>query len=281
MKAQIIDGKAISCEIKEKLKYEVETLKNQGKVPGLAVILVGEDPASCIYVAGKEKACNEVDIYSKIYKLPETVTEQEIIGIIDDLNASKIISGILVQLPMPKHINENKVLQAVDPKKDVDGLHAENIGKLLTKQNGFVSCTPKGIMKLIKSTGVSISGKHAVVVGRSNLLGKPVAQLLLNEDATVTICHTKTIDLASYTKSADILVAATPQAEFITGDMIKPGAIVIDGGTTKVNGKLKGNIHYQSALDVAGFITPVPGGVGPMTITMLLENTIEACKIYG
>ncbi len=281
MKALIIDGKQISKEIRDKLKSEVADLKTKGKVPGLAVILVGEDPASTIYVNGKQKACQEIGLYSRVYKLDDSIAEKELLSLISDLNFDSEIHGILVQLPLPKHIDENRIIQAVNPNKDVDGLHAMNIGKLTNGQDCFVSCTPKGIIELIKQTKQDMVGKHAIVVGRSNLIGKPVAQLLLNQNATVTICHSKTIDLAAYTKSADILVAATGVPELISGDMIKPDAIVIDGGTTKVNGKLKGDVHFESACEVAGYITPVPGGVGPMTITMLLENTIEACKQYG
>jgi len=281
MKAQLIDGKRISSDIRENLKKEIIDLKTIGKTPGLAVVLAGNDPASCIYVNGKKKACDELGIYSRVLKLDESITQKALINIINELNNDNAIHGILVQLPLPDHIDENEILEKVNPKKDVDGLHVVSIGKLATGQTGFVACTPKGIIKLIKLTGQEIKGKHAVVVGRSNILGKPVAQLLLNEDATVTICHSKTKDLSYYTKTADILVAATGIPELITGNMIKPGSIVIDGGTTKVNGKLKGDVHFESACEVAGFITPVPGGVGPMTITMLMENTIEACKQYG
>lgn len=281
MSATVLNGKELSSSIRKDLKNEVMELKAKGKTPGLAVILVGDDPASHIYVRGKQKACNEVGIYSRVYELPSSIAEEELIKLVDELNNDTKINGILVQLPLPSHINENRVLDQVDPIKDVDGLHIASIGKLNTGQDGFIACTPKGIIRLIEHTGQDIKGKHAVIVGRSNLIGRPVAQLLLNKDATITICHSKTIDLKNYTKEADILVAATGVPELIDGEMIKPGAIVIDGGTTKVNGKLKGDIHYESACIVAGYITPVPGGVGPMTITMLLENTIEACKQYG
>lgn len=281
MSATILNGKELSNSIRKDLTNEVIELKAKGKTPGLAVILVGDDPASHIYVRGKKKACDEVGIYSRVYELPASTTEEELVKLVDELNNDTKINGILVQLPLPPHVDENHVLDQVDPIKDVDGLHIANIGKLNTGQDGFVACTPKGIIRLIEHTGQDIKGKHAVIVGRSNLIGRPVAQLLLNKDATITICHSKTIHLKVYTKEADILVAATGVPELIDGEMIKPGAIVIDGGTTKVNGKLKGDIHYESAYKVAGYITPVPGGVGPMTITMLLENTIEACRQYG
>lgn len=281
MKAELINGKEISGIIKENLKKEVQALKAEGKTPGLAVILAGNDPASLIYVRGKQKACDEVGVYSKKYEFDENVSQKEIVDVINELNNDKSIHGILVQLPLPDQIDERAVLDSVDPKKDVDGINTANIGKLLTDQSGFVACTPKGIIRLIESTGQAIKGKHAVVVGRSDILGKPVAQLLLNKDATVTICHSKTVDLAAIVKTADIIVAAVGKPLLIKADMIKPGAIVIDGGTTKVDGKLKGDVDFEGAIEIAGYITPVPGGVGPMTITMLIENTIEACKQYG
>ncbi|MGE5493988.1 MAG: bifunctional methylenetetrahydrofolate dehydrogenase/methenyltetrahydrofolate cyclohydrolase FolD [Burkholderiales bacterium] len=272
----IIDGKALSLGIREELKKKVEELKQKGVTPGLAVILVGDDPASAVYVRNKEKACEEVGIYSLVHRLGADTSEQQVISIVKELNGNPSIHGILVQLPLPKHIDERNVLRAVDPDKDVDGLHVVTAGRLFVGEKGFLPCTPKGVIKMIKSTGTEISGKQAVVVGRSAMVGKPAAMLLLNENATVTMCHSRTKDLASVCARADILVAAIGKPEFITGEFIKPGAVVIDVGTTKVDGKLKGDVLFEEAAKKASFITPVPGGVGPMTITMLLENTIEA-----
>lgn len=275
----IIDGKAIAAEIREGLKKRVEALRQKGIVPGLAVILVGDDPASAVYVNNKEKACIETGMYSVVHRLSAQTSEQEVISLVQSLNADSRIHGILVQLPMPAHIGERAVLRAVDPDKDVDGLHEVNAGKLLAGEKGFVPCTPKGVIRLIKTTGTSISGKRAVVVGRSNLVGKPVAMLLLAENATVTMCHSRTADLAGVCSEADILVSAIGKPGLIKGDFIKPGAIVIDVGTTKVDEKLKGDVLFEEAAEKASFITPVPRGVGPMTITMLLENTIEAAEL--
>lgn len=281
MKAEIISGTALSTQIREELKKETEQLKANGITPGLVVILVGEDPASQIYVRNKEKACEEVGFYSEVYRLPAETTEEELLHRIDELNARDEIHGILVQLPLPKHIDENKVIMRISPEKDVDGFNVLSAGALFTGLDGFVACTPKGIMRLIKSTGVEIKGKRAVVVGRSNIVGKPVAILLMNEHATVTICHSRTVDLPGVCREADILVAAIGQPEFITGDFIKEGAIVIDVGTSRVDGKLKGDVKFDEAVEKASYITPVPGGVGPMTITMLLDNTLEAARKHG
>lgn len=277
MGAQIIDGKAISSAIRQQIKQQVMELQQKtGKAPGLAVVLVGEDPASQIYVRNKEKACQEAGIYSEVYRLSQETSQQQLLDLVHQLNERQEINGILVQLPLPDHLDEMTVLRDISPNKDVDGFHAVNAGKLLNGEKGFVPCTPKGIITLIKSTNIDIKGKDAVVVGRSNIVGKPVSILLLNEDATVTICHSKTADLKSHTQRADILVVATGKPNLITGDMVKPGSVVIDVGTTRVEGKLTGDVHFASVKEVAGWITPVPGGVGPMTITMLLQNTLEA-----
>lgn len=277
----IIDGKAISTQIREKLKKDVDALKVQGTIPGLAVILVGDDPASAVYVRNKEKACEEVGIRSTVHRLSAQTTQESLISLIQSLNADKAIHGILVQLPLPKPLDPLVVLRAVNPDKDVDGLHVVTAGRLFVGEKGFKPCTPKGIIHLIKSTGTEISGKNAVVVGRSNMVGKPVAHLLMDENATVTICHSRTKNLAEICANADILVAAIGRPEMITSEFVKPGAVVIDVGTTKVDGKLKGDVLFEETVEKAAFITPVPGGVGPMTITMLLENTIDAARIYG
>ena len=277
----IIDGKAISAQIREELKKEVAALKVQGTVPGLAVIIVGDDPASHTYVNNKEKGCQEIGIRSTVHRLGADTPQDKLVALIKELNADKAIHGILVQLPLPKPLDPLTVLRAVNPDKDVDGLHVVTAGRLFVGEKGFTPCTPKGIMHLIKSTGTSISGKNAVVVGRSNMVGKPIAHLLMGENATVTICHSRTQDLDKICANADILVAAIGRPEMITGDFIKSGAVVIDVGTTKVDGKLKGDVLFEEAAPKAAFITPVPGGVGPMTITMLLQNTIEAARMYG
>lgn len=278
--ANIIDGKARAEEIRNNLKGEVERLKKKKILPRLDVILVGEDPASQTYVKNKEKACASIGIESVVHKYPANVTEKEIIDQIKKLNKDKKVHGILVQLPLPEKISAERTLNTTDPSKDVDGLNVQNMG-LLIKGEGdpFVPCTPQGIMDLIKLTGTEIKGKNAVVVGRSNIVGKPIAILLLKEHATVTICHSRTIDLASFTNKADILVAAIGRAKQIKRQMIKPGAIVIDVGMNRDdNGKLVGDVDYEAAKDIAGFITPVPGGVGPMTIAMLLKNTLKAAN---
>lgn len=282
MSATIISGKELSKELREQLASDIKNLKEtKGITPGLAVILVGDDPASTIYVNNKEKACGEVGIYSEVKRLPKDTPQQELLDLIETYNNNEQIHGILVQLPLPKHIDEEAVLKAIDPRKDVDGFHVVNAGSLLNGLPGLVACTPEGIIKLIKKALPDLTGKRAVIVGRSNIVGKPVSILLLNENATVTICHSKTKDLPDICREADILVAATGKPEMITADYIKPGAVVIDVGTTRVDGKLKGDVKFDEVSEIAGYITPVPGGVGPMTITMLMQNTLEAAELYG
>jgi methylenetetrahydrofolate dehydrogenase (NADP+)/methenyltetrahydrofolate cyclohydrolase len=279
MTARIIDGKAISQEVRSEWKIRADAIKARGVTPGLAVIIVGEDAASKIYVGNKVKACAELGIFSEHIELPADTTEAVLLDKIAKLNADPKIHGILVQLPVPKHIDSNKVLLAISPNKDVDGFHPMNVGELVTGNPLFQPCTPYGVMKLLEKSGVAIEGKHAVVVGRSNIVGKPMALMLLQKNATVTICTSKTVDLAKFTRDADILVVATGKAQMITGDMIKPGAAVIDVGINRLpNGKLVGDVDFDSAKQVAGFITPVPGGVGPMTITMLVASTVMAAE---
>ena len=279
MTARIIDGKGIAQEVRAEWKIRAEVLKARGITPGLAVIIVGEDPASKVYVGNKVKACAELGLHSEHIALPADTSETTLLAKIAELNANPAIHGFLVQLPLPKHINSNKVLLAISPNKDVDGFHPMNVGALVIGNTLFPPCTPCGAMKLLEKSGVSIEGKHAVVVGRSNIVGKPMALMLLQQNATVTICTSKTVDLARYTRDADILVVATGKPQMITGDMIKPGAAVIDVGINRLpNGKLVGDVDFDSAKEVAGWITPVPGGVGPMTITMLLANTVQAAE---
>lgn len=278
--AKLLMGKEVSDRIKNEMITEVEALKKEGINPGLAVILVGEDPASKVYVSNKKKACEYIGINSFEYKLPETATEEEVLELIDKLNNDDTVSGILCQLPVPKHINEESIINAIDPKKDVDAFHPINVGKIMTGNYDFVPCTPAGVMELIKESGIDVCGKECVVVGRSNIVGKPMSMLLLHQNGTVTICHSKTADLKAKTKSADILVAAVGISEFITGDMIKPGAVVIDVGINRIAPKtIVGDVEFESAQKVAGAITPVPGGVGPMTIAMLMKNTLKAARI--
>lgn len=274
---KLIDGKQLAQKRREEVKLAVEELKKQGIQPGLAVILVGEDPASQVYVRNKEKACQEVGFHSEVYRLPEQTTQEEVLQLIDRLNRDDAIHGVLVQLPVPKHIDEKAVIHAISPKKDVDGFLPENLGSLLIGEPAFEPCTPKGCIDLIKETGIEITGKKAVVVGRSNIVGKPVAMMLLRENATVTICHSKTKNLKEELLTADIVVAAVGKANFITGDMIKPGAVVIDVGINRLeNGKLAGDVDQASLEGHDCWLTPVPGGVGPMTITMLMKNTLES-----
>jgi methylenetetrahydrofolate dehydrogenase (NADP+) / methenyltetrahydrofolate cyclohydrolase len=282
MSAILIDGKNAAKEIRRQIKAETsQLLADTGIRPGLAVVLVGDDSASHIYVNSKEKDCSLVGFHSEVHRLAEDTSMDELLGLIEKLNHDDKIHGILVQLPIPKHLDEAAVIKNIDPKKDVDGFNLINVGLLVTGGNSFVPCTPKAIIWLLKNAGVEIKGKHAVVVGRSNIVGKPAASLLLNEHATVTICHSRTIDLASITRQADILVAAIGKPEFITGDMIKPGAAVIDVGINRRDDGMVGDVDFASASEVAGYITPVPGGVGPMTRAMLLQNTLEAAKRNG
>ena len=278
MAAQMLDGKAMSAELREELALRVQRLKGKGVTPGLAVILVGDDPASQIYVKNKELGCQQVGIHSVTIRLPETASQAELEAQIDKLNADASIHGILVQLPLPQGLDEAAALARVLPEKDVDGFHLLNAGKLFTGQQGVVACTPKGAMEMLHRTGIDLSGKEAVVVGRSNIVGKPMAMLLLQENATVTICHSRTANLAEHTRRADVLVAAVGKPRFITADMVKPGAIVIDVGINRVDGKVVGDVDFDAVREVAAWITPVPGGVGRMTITMLLANTIEAAE---
>ena len=275
--AKLLMGKEVSARIKAELKTEVENLKKEGINPGLAVIIVGEDPASQVYVRNKERACEECGIYSEKYALTAETTQEELLKLIDELNNKSSISGILVQLPVPKHIDEKTIINAIAPNKDVDAFHPVNVGKIMVGNYDFVPCTPAGVMELIKESGIDVSGKECVIVGRSNIVGKPQAMLLLHQNGTVTICHSKTKNLAEKTKNADILVAAVGRPNFIKGDMIKEGAVVIDVGINRLeNKKLCGDVEFESAEKVAGAITPVPGGVGPMTIAMLMKNTVKA-----
>lgn len=278
--AQILSGKAVSQRIKDELRVEVENLKANGINPGLAVVIVGDNPASRVYVNSKKKACEDLGILSEEYALPAETTEDELIALVKELNEKQSISGILVQLPLPKHINEEAVINTIVPNKDVDAFHPVNVGKIMVGNYDFLPCTPAGVMELIAESGIDVSGKECVVVGRSNIVGKPQAMLLLHKNGTVTICHSKTKDLKEKTKNADILVAAVGIPEMITGDMIKEGAVVIDVGINRLeNKKLVGDVHFESAEKVAGAITPVPGGVGPMTIAMLMKNTVKAAVI--
>ncbi|MCM1258934.1 MAG: bifunctional methylenetetrahydrofolate dehydrogenase/methenyltetrahydrofolate cyclohydrolase FolD [Roseburia sp.] len=277
--AEIIDGKKISSEIKEELKEKVAQLKSQGIEGCLAVIQVGDDPASSVYVKNKKKACEYIGIQSKSYELPESTTQEELLKLIGDLNADSSVNGILVQLPIPAHIEEKTIINAISPKKDVDGFHPESVGSLTIGQKGFVSCTPAGIIELLKRSDVSMDGKNCVVVGRSNIVGKPMALLMLRENATVTIAHSHTKNLKELCKSADILIVAVGKKEFITADCIKEGAVVIDVGIHRdENNKLSGDVKYEEAAKKASKITPVPGGVGPMTIAMLMHNCVEAME---
>jgi methylenetetrahydrofolate dehydrogenase (NADP+)/methenyltetrahydrofolate cyclohydrolase len=277
--ATIIDGKKISLDIKNEVKEKTEELKAKGIEPCLAVILVGENPASQVYVRNKKKACEYCGIKSLSYELPESTTEEELLELVDELNNSKECNGILVQLPLPKHIDEDKVLLRIKPEKDVDGFHPYNVGLLSIGSADLKACTPAGCIELIKRSGVDISGKNCVVVGRSNIVGKPVGMLLMAENGTVTTCHSRTKNMAEICKQADILVVAIGKEKFVTGDMVKEGAVVIDVGINRMeNGKLCGDVDFESAEKKAGWITPVPGGVGPMTIAMLMNNCIVACE---
>ncbi len=276
---KIIDGKAIAAEIREKIAADVVTLKGQGVTPGLAVVLVGDDPASRVYVSMKEKACEQAGIFSDEHKLPAETTEAQLLTLVEALNNDPRIDGILVQLPLPGQIDESKVLEAISPAKDVDGFHPYNVGRLVTGNPLFQPCTPYGIMKMLEHTGVDLTGKEVVVVGRSNIVGKPVALMCLSKHATVTLCHSRTRDLPAKVAQADVLIAAVGRAEMIKGAWIKEGAVVIDVGVNRVGEKkLVGDVEFEAARQRASAITPVPGGVGPMTITMLLYNTVEGAK---
>jgi len=278
--AQVIDGKQTAADIREDIKRQTAKLiEERGIQPGLAVVLVGEDPASQVYVRNKEKACISVGMYSEVHRLPEATTQDELLALIAELAANRRIHGILVQLPLPKHIDEKAVIAAIPPEKDVDGFHPVSVGNMVIGDECFLPCTPAGIIELIKRTGIDLVGKHAVVVGRSNIVGKPVAMLLLQEHATVTICHSRTPDLSAITRQADVLVAAVGRAKMIKREHVKPGAVVIDVGVNRLpDGRLAGDVDYDDVLETASYITPVPGGVGPMTITMLLLNTLRSAE---
>ncbi len=289
MAAEIIDGKLIASQIREDLKKDVEKLKKDGITPGLGVILVGADPASKSYVTAKERACDDLGLYSENIKLPEDTSEKDLLALVEEMNNNPKIDGILVQLPLPKHIDTDKVIMSISPSKDVDGFHPESIGKMLMGKDTFLPCTPHGIIKLLLHSKVQVEGANVVVVGRSNIVGKPVANLLLDKseggNATVTVCHSRTKNMAEITKKADILIAAIGKAEFITADMIKDGAVVIDVGVNRVEDsskkrgyRLVGDVEFNTAFEKASKITPVPGGVGPMTITMLMYNTVESAR---
>ena len=279
MAAQILDGKTMSESLRKEITERVQALKkNRGIIPGLAVILVGNDPASEIYVRNKGNGCREVGMYSETVTLPADTVQEKLESEIDRLNADPKVHGILVQLPLPGHLDEAAALARILPEKDVDGFHLLNAGKLMTGAKGVIPCTPRGAMYMIRQTGIDLTGKHAVVIGRSNIVGKPMALLLLQENCTVTVCHSRTIGLAEFTRKADILVAAVGKAGFVTEDMVKPGAIVIDVGINRVDGKVMGDVDFERVRESASWITPVPGGVGKMTITMLLFNTLEAAE---
>ena len=282
MSANLIDGRATSAAVREEIKADCAAFSARtGVTPGLAVILVGEDPASQVYVRNKHRACLEVGFLSRVYTLAAETTEEELLALIRELNADREIHGILVQLPLPRHISEEAVILAIDPRKDVDAFHPGNVGRVLTGNYDFVPCTPAGVMELLAHYGIDPAGKTAVVVGRSNIVGKPQALLLLEKNATVTVCHSRTPDLAAVTRTADILVVAVGRAALVTADMVKPGAVVIDVGMNRTaEGKLCGDVDFEGVSEVASYITPVPGGVGPMTITMLLRNTMTAAQKF-
>lgn len=278
--AKILDGKAVSQRVKNALKEETEKfIEKYGIKPGLAVVIVGDDPASRVYVNSKKKACAEIGYYSEEHALPESTTEDELLSLVEKLNGDEKIHGILVQLPLPKHIDEEKIINAINPKKDVDAFHPVNVGKIMIGNFDFLPCTPAGVMELIDDAGIDLTGKNCVVVGRSNIVGKPQAMLLLHKNATVTICHSKTKNIKEITRNADVLVAAVGRAQMFDGDYIKDGAVVIDVGMNRLeNKKLVGDVDFESAEKKASYITPVPGGVGPMTIAMLMKNTLTAAK---
>jgi methylenetetrahydrofolate dehydrogenase (NADP+) / methenyltetrahydrofolate cyclohydrolase len=283
--ATIIDGKAIAAAVQAELKHAVDQLRQQGRVPGLAVVLIGDDPASQVYVTNKGKTANELGMHSVVIRRPADMTQQELLSLIGELNRDESVHGILVQSPLPKHLDEQAAFRTIDPRKDVDGFHPENVGRLWLGRDTLYPCTPAGVMVLLQRIGVDPAGKRAVVVGRSNIVGKPMAALLLKAHATVTLCHSRTADLKAVCREAEILVAAIGKLEFLTGDYIRPGAVVIDVGINPVPGyrtRIRGDVHFASAQEVAGMITPVPGGVGPLTIAMLMSNTVKAARqIWG
>ncbi|MDD3516040.1 methylenetetrahydrofolate dehydrogenase (NADP+)/methenyltetrahydrofolate cyclohydrolase [Aminivibrio pyruvatiphilus] len=278
MTARILDGKKLSAEIRASVKEETAFLREKGIVPGLAVVLVGDDPASKVYVGQKEKGCLEAGFASFLHRLPDSTTQEELLDLIGRLNGDASVHGILVQLPLPRQIDPDTVLAAIRPEKDVDGFHPVNVGRLVAGLPACEPCTPKGILRLLKSTGIPLAGKEAVVIGRSNIVGKPVALMLLAESATVTVCHSRTKDLAEHVRRADILVAAIGKPRFVTADMVKEGAVVVDVGINRLEEGLVGDVDFGPVSEKAAWITPVPGGVGPMTIAMLLENTLEQAK---
>ena len=280
--ATIIDGKAIAAKVREQVREETEALKAKGITPGLAVIIVGDDPASRVYVNNKKKACAEVGFVSEEHALPADTTQEELLTLVKSLNRRSDINGILCQLPLPKGLDDKAVIETIDPAKDVDAFHAQNVGRIMLGEYSFLPCTPAGVMELLDSAGVELKGKEAVVVGRSNIVGKPMAMLLLHRHATVTICHSRTVDLPSVTRRADILVAAVGRPKFITADMVKEGAVVIDVGMDRdENGKLCGDVDFAGVAPKCSAIMPVPGGVGPMTIAMLMRNTLTAAKLQN
>ena len=281
MSAVMIDGRAVAKAFKEEIAVRVSEMASSGVTPHLAVVLVGENPASQVYVRNKENSCIKAGMRSSVIRLDENTTQEALEDVVNSLNEDESVHGILVQLPLPRHLDEARVLRLIDPDKDVDGFHAMNSGRLMNGQKGFVPCTPLGVMKLLKAYDIPVAGKHAVVIGRSNIVGKPMAMLLLGANATVTICHSRTQNLAEITRQADILVAAVGRAGFVTADMVKPGAVVIDVGINRVDGQIVGDVDFAPVSEVAGYITPVPGGVGQMTIAMLLANTLDAVKPCG
>ena len=280
---QIIDGKKVSAEVKEQVRKQVEELKAaHGITPGLAVVIVGDDPASRVYVNNKKKACEVVGFKSEEYALPAETTQEELLALVEKLNDKADINGILVQLPLPKHLDDKAVIEAINPQKDVDAFHAVNVGKIMLGEYDFLPCTPAGVMEMLHSYDIQVSGKNCVVIGRSNIVGKPMAMLLLHENGTVTICHSRTQNLAEVCARADILVAAVGKPKFVTADMVKEGAVVIDVGMDRdENGKLCGDVDFENVKDKCSYITPVPGGVGPMTIATLMKNTLKACKLQN
>ncbi|MBQ5902604.1 MAG: bifunctional methylenetetrahydrofolate dehydrogenase/methenyltetrahydrofolate cyclohydrolase FolD [Clostridia bacterium] len=280
--AMIIDGKAVSAATREAIKNEVAELKEKGVTPGLAVIIVGDDPASRVYVNNKKKACAELGMLSEEYALPAETTNEELLGLINELNGRKDINGILCQLPLPRHLDEKAVINAIAPEKDVDAFHPVNVGGIMTGDYSFLPCTPAGVMQMLKHYDIQTAGKHCVVIGRSNIVGKPMAMLMLHANATVTICHSRTVNLAEECKRADILIAAVGKPKFVTPDMVKEGAVVIDVGMDRdENGKLCGDVDFDAVEPICGAISPVPGGVGPMTISMLMRNTLTAAKLQN